>query len=111
MTMLLRLTPLLLLVFCAPPPAPTAATSDHVFEGVVSINPASTAKHTFHRVNRFLLDTASGQYELYTSGHDERVKPFVGNRVRVTGRVVETDVEGAKHRELWVDDIRSVPSD
>jgi len=74
---------------------------EQTFEGTIVVNPAAPAKPSFHRVNRYLLETSSGTWEIYTGGRDDVLAPFAGKRVHVIGKPVETNVTGVTHRELW----------
>lgn len=77
------------------------AQPERMFEGTLIENPAPREKHYFRRTNRYLLKGAGETWEVYTPSRDETLAPFAGNRVRLIGKLVETDVEGIKRREIW----------
>lgn len=49
----------------------------------------------------FSLQTADQDLPVYAAGVDERLAPFVGARVTVTGKLVDLGGEGFGH-ELWI---------
>jgi hypothetical protein len=73
---------------------------ERTFEGTLIENPAPREKHYFRPSNRYLLKGAE-TWEVYTPSRDEVLAPFLGTRVRLIGKLVETDIEGVQRREIW----------
>lgn len=87
---------LLALAFAALSCTTSAATDAHSFEGVVRENPAYSKPH-FQRMSRWYLETADGNWDLYTK---DDLAQYTGKRVRVTGETEESEIEGQHHREI-----------
>jgi hypothetical protein len=77
----------------------SATSTERVFEGTVRENKAVSKPH-FQRMSRWYLESADGKWDIYTSGHDETIAPYAGKRVRISGEVVESEIEGEHHREI-----------
>jgi hypothetical protein len=77
----------------------SGSSTERVFEGTVRENKA-VAKPHFQRMSRWILETADGRWDIYTSGHDETIAPYADKRVRITGEAVESEIEGEQHREI-----------
>jgi hypothetical protein len=59
----------------------------------------------FGRFNPFRLEmNVNGKAdvrEVYSGGKSELLDPYVGKRVKLTGKAVNMEVEGRNHREIW----------
>ena len=59
----------------------------------------------FGRFNPYRLEMeAKGRKdvrEVYVGAKPELLKPYVGRKVKITGKPVEMEVEGRMHREVW----------
>jgi hypothetical protein len=60
----------------------------------------------FGRFNPYYLvmESDKGQRqvrEVYVGGQLDILQPYVGRRVRITGKPVDMEVEGRNHREIW----------
>jgi hypothetical protein len=73
---------------------------ERAFEGTLVENRAPRDKHYFRRSNRYLLQ-GSETWQVYSPSRDEALAPFAGTHVRLIGKLVETDVEGIRRREIW----------
>src|SRR5204862_6913242 len=49
-------------------------------------------------------------YEVYVGGKPDLLTPFVGKRVKITGKYVLMEVEGRTHREIWPARIEAEPA-
>lgn len=55
----------------------------------------------FGRFNPYRLEMAKETREVYVGGKPAILAPFVGKKVRITGKPVEIGVEGRLHHEIW----------
>lgn len=55
----------------------------------------------FGRFNPYRLEMDKDTREVYVGGKPDVLKAYVGSRVRITGKPVDMEVEGSKHREIW----------
>jgi hypothetical protein len=78
-----------------------AKSSETVFEGVLERTPPPGTLGGPSRFNPFRLKVKDGAHELYVGGRAVRVSVHVGAKVRITGKLVEVEVDGKKRTELW----------
>ena len=71
------------------------------FEGVVVKLPAAGQPTIYMRFNPFRLKMDKSQREIYVGGKPAVLEPFVGKRVRITGKAVDMTVEGKTFYEVW----------
>ena len=55
----------------------------------------------FGRFNPYSLEMEKDKREVYVGGKPDILKPYVGLRVKITGKAVDLEVEGSNHREIW----------
>jgi hypothetical protein len=59
----------------------------------------------FGRVNPYTLVMGDGDKkttrEVYVGGKPELLTPYIGKKVKLTGKAVDMEVEGQKHNEIW----------
>lgn len=56
----------------------------------------------FGRFNPYRLEMAAGKVrEVYVGGKPEILTPYVGKKVKLTGKPVDMEVEGRMHMEIW----------
>ena len=73
------------------------------FEGVLERN-KGTGQIGADRFNLYRLvldDSAKTARELYVPGKGAQLATHVGKRVRITGKLIETDIDGKKYVEIW----------
>jgi hypothetical protein len=82
-----------------------AKATEAVYEGVVENNPGDgVGKPTRFNAYRLRAKDADGKEfvrELYVPGKAFLLAPFVGKRVRVTGKFADTPADGKTYLELW----------
>jgi hypothetical protein len=83
-----------------------AKPAEAVYEGIVENNPGDGGIGKPTRFNAYRLtgkDAAGKEFvrELYAPGKALLLAPFVGKRVRVTGKWVDTAADGRTYPELW----------
>lgn len=71
------------------------------FEGLLVKLPAAGQPTIYMRFNPFRLKMDKSQRELYAGGKPAILEPFVGKRVRIAGKAVDTTVEGKTFYEIW----------
>ncbi len=68
----------------------------------------------FGRFNPYRLEMAEkgkkDVREVYVGGKTELLAPYVGKRVRLTGKAVDMEVEGRRHREIWPARLEVLPA-
>src|SRR3954470_8946482 len=70
------------------------------FVGVLQYTPRKDAGTG--RFNAYRLEMGDKKYrEVHVAGNDKVLKDYVGYTVKLTGKAVDTDVEGTKHAEIW----------
>ena len=69
------------------------------FEGVLESVPRP--KLGFGGRLPFQLVMADESRDVYVGARTELLQPYVGKRVRLTGKTVEREVEGRHRREIW----------
>jgi hypothetical protein len=69
----------------------------------------------FDRFNPYTLVMTDGTKttvrEVYVGGKPELLKPYIGKRVKLTGKAVDMEVEGKDHREIWPARLEVVPAE
>jgi len=69
----------------------------------------------FGRFNPYTLVMTDGAKttvrEVYVGGKPELLKPYIGKRVKLTGKAVDMEVEGKDHREIWPARLEVVPAE
>jgi len=82
-----------------------AKAEEKVFEGVLEINSGEGRIGMPARFNSFRLTSLEEGKpvirQVYTGGKDHLLSPFFNWNVKLTAKLVETDVEGSKVAELW----------
>jgi hypothetical protein len=83
-----------------------AKAEEKQIEGLLEINPGSGKIGLSDRFCSFRFswvsdDGKASALPIYMAGKDARLGPFLGYRVRITGKVVEGDAQGVKTTELW----------
>ena len=72
---------------------------EQAFEGVLLR--ARRGGAGFGRFNPYRLQMKDGTREVYVGSQGQLLEPYVGKRVRLTGKAVDMEVEGREHREIW----------
>ena len=72
---------------------------EQTFEGV--LQRARRGGAGFGRFNPYRLRMRGGTREVYVGSQGQLLEPYVGKRVRLTGKAVDMEVEGRQHREIW----------
>jgi hypothetical protein len=59
----------------------------------------------FGRFNPYTLVTGDGDKktvrEVYVGGKPDLLTPYIGKKLKLTGKAVDMEVEGEKHNEIW----------
>jgi hypothetical protein len=63
------------------------------------------------RFNPYRLKMDKDTREVYVGGKLEVLLPYVGKRVKLTGKAVDMEVEGTKHREIWPARLEVLPEE
>ena len=63
----------------------------------------------FGRFNPYRLKMKGDTREVYIGGKPQILAEYVGKRVKLTGKRVDIEVEGSKHREIWPARVELVP--
>lgn len=78
------------------------AGKEQVFAGVLQRAERGKGVAGFGRFNPYRLVMAGKKVrEVYVGGRSELLEPYVGKRVRITGKAVDMEVEGRMHHEIW----------
>ena len=81
------------------------------FIGVLQHTPRGKDVVGFGRYNAYRLEMGDKKYrEVYVAGNEVVLKPYVNYTVKLTGKAVDTEVEGTKHAEIWPAHIELVPA-
>src|SRR5207253_2768014 len=80
----------------------SAKATEATFEGFLERTPSKGTLGGAARFNPFRLAVKPEPRELFVANKAPLVAVHVGQRVRVVGKVVEVEVDGAKRQELWV---------
>jgi hypothetical protein len=81
------------------------------FVGVLQLTPDAKGETGSGRRNTYRLEMGDKKYrEVYTSGSDAALKPYVGYTVKFTGKAVDSEAGGQKVAELWPSYIELVPA-
>jgi hypothetical protein len=93
-------------LFAAEPWYREAKEVEAVFEGVVERTPGTGRVGPPRRFNAYRLawTDATGTVvvrELYAPGKAQLLTPYLGQRVRVAGKAVDTEADGTTYREIW----------
>jgi hypothetical protein len=84
---------------------------EQTFVGVLQLTPQAKGGTGTGRNNAYRLELGDKKYrDVYTSGNDAVLKPYVGYTVKFTGKAVDADVEGKKYPEIWPSFIELVPA-
>jgi hypothetical protein len=84
---------------------------EQTFVGVLQLTPEAKGETGSGRRNAYRLEMGDKKYrEIFTSGNDTVLKPYVGYTVKFTGKAVESDAGGAKVAEIWPSFIELVPA-
>jgi hypothetical protein len=83
-----------------------AKEAEAVFEGVVEHTPGTGRLGPPRRFNAYRLawTDAAGKAvarELYAPGKAQLLAPYLGRRVRVAGKAVDTEADGTTYHEIW----------
>jgi hypothetical protein len=65
----------------------------------------------FGRSNPYRLKMKGDTREVYVGGKPNLLAPYVGKTVKLTGKAVDIEVEGNKHREIWPARVQLVKGD
>lgn len=74
------------------------------FEGTLRHAPRAPGVVGFGRFNAYKLEMPAGKpnvREVYVGGKDDLLKPYIGKKVKITGKAVDMEVEGTMHKEIW----------
>src|SRR3954451_5873693 len=74
---------------------------EEVFEGVLEKVERGKGVPGFARFNPYRLVLPSGTREVYVGAQGHLLEPYIGQRVRLTGKAVDMEVEGMQHHEIW----------
>jgi hypothetical protein len=82
-----------------------AAGEEQTFTGVLDINPGAGGIGLPRRFHSYRLSWIEGgnpvSRPVYMNGKDHLLALFVGHRVQLVAKLVDTEVEGKKAQELW----------
>jgi len=83
---------------------------EEAFTGVLQYTPRAKDAGGTGRYNAYRLEMGDKKYrDVYVAGNETALKPYVNYMVKITGKAVETEADGAKHAEIWPGFIELVP--
>lgn len=83
---------------------------EQTFTGVLQYTPRAKEVVGTGRFNAYRLEMGDKKYrEGYVAGNEPALKPYVNYMVKITGKAVDTKVEGTKHAEIWPGYVELVP--
>ena len=85
------------------------------FVGVLMFKDRGKGVVGFGRFNPYTLVMADGakttEREVYVGGKPDLLKPYVGKKLKLTGKAVDMEVEGRDHHEIWPARLEVVPAE
>jgi hypothetical protein len=92
-------------LFAAQPWYKEQAGKEQTFTGQLVYKPLPAGTGVLGRYNAFTLEAASGRkktfFEVYSGGKDDLLKPYANKTITLTGKRVDIEAIGTKHREIW----------
>jgi len=79
----------------------TQAGKEMDFVGVVRRADKKGGAIGFGRFNPFRLEMDKDTREIYIGGKPDLLATYAGKKVKITGKPVDMEVEGRRHREIW----------
>ena len=77
------------------------AGKEETFEGTLQRIERPKGVVGFGRFNPYRLVMKGDTREVYVGSQGKLLDPYVGKRIRLTGKAVTLEVEGRTHREIW----------
>jgi len=83
---------------------------EQTFTGVLQYAPRAKDADGTGRFNAYRMEMGNKKYrEVYVAGNEAALKPYVNCMVKITGKAVDTEVEGTRHLEIRPGFIELVP--